>query len=259
MQIKPHGLRSIFHIMLIGALLFGSISLTRGAALAAIPGDALYPVKTTLEQARLSLAQDAGERAQLEITLAEQRLEEIAALIKEGRYPEVDHAILAFEIAINKALLELETVSQVDPVRAARISRDITEALTRYTQTLGIMATRSPESVKSEVTRALETTQIVGGLELSATGFESDDRNAASIHDRDNSNSNATGSTVGNDVDETQSSDSGDNGNASSGVSGDDNGGNSADGSSNDNSGNDNNSGSGDHDGNDNQHGDGGS
>ena len=186
---KHFGLRSLALVMVIAALLFGGASITGVAAQSAIPGDALYPVKTTIEQTRLSLAQDAGDRAQMKMGFAEKRLEEIAALIEEGRYHEVSAAVLAFEADIHSAILELETISQIDPARGTRIALEITSALTRYAQTLSTMAANAPQSVKTEVTRALDTTQIAGGLELPPAGSQSDD-NSNDNGDDDNANSN---------------------------------------------------------------------
>jgi uncharacterized membrane protein YgcG len=186
---KRFGLRSFALILVIAALLFGGASITGAAAQSAIPGDALYPVKTTIEQTRLSLAQDAGDRAQMKMAFAQQRLDEIAALIKEGRYHEIREAVLAFESAIHGAILELETISQIDPTRGTRIALEITAALTRYAQTLSMMAANAPESVKAEVTRALDTTQIAGSLELppALSGIDDDNANA---NGNDNLNEN---------------------------------------------------------------------
>ena len=195
---KQLGLRSFALILVIATLLLGGIGITGAAAQSAIPGDALYPVKTSIEQTRLSLAQDAGDRAQMKLRFAEVRLEEIAALIKEGRFREIREAVLAFESDIHSALLELETLSQIDPSRSARIALEITSALTRYAQALSVMAANAPESVRLEVTRALDTTQIAGNLELppAALGIEdnsnADDGNFNSNGD-DNLNSNEDG------------------------------------------------------------------
>ena len=77
-QSKPSGLRNIIIIAVIALLLLGGIGITGVAAQSAIPGDALYSVKTSIEQTRLSLAKDAGDRAQMKLSFAEQRLEEIS-------------------------------------------------------------------------------------------------------------------------------------------------------------------------------------
>ncbi|HSO85616.1 MAG TPA: hypothetical protein VLQ91_03630, partial [Draconibacterium sp.] len=50
-------------------------------------------------------------------------------------------------------------------------------------QTLSGMAANAPESVRAEVTRALDTTQIAGGLELPTAGSVSDDNSNGSGFD----------------------------------------------------------------------------
>ena len=125
---RKHGVfRTLIVILVAAVLLTGGVSIAQAAAQAAIPGDALYSVKTTFEQTRLRLAQDAGDRAEMRTAFAEQRLEEIAALIAENRFTEVSNAVLAFEANINSAILELETVARVNPERAARIAQEVTE------------------------------------------------------------------------------------------------------------------------------------
>ena len=198
-QTKNIRVQSMILILVVAALLVGAVLTTRSVARAAIPGDALYPLKTSIEQTRLSLAGDAGDRAQMKMTFAEQRLVEISALIEDGRYSEVSDAVLAFESELNAAILELETIAQTDPARAAGIALEITSALTRYAQTLSVMASTAPESVRLEVIRALDTTQIAGSLELPSVGSMSDDNsneNGIDVNSNDNGlnvNSNGNG------------------------------------------------------------------
>ncbi len=92
---KPSGYRSIIIIAVIALLLLGGIGITGAAAQSAIPGDALYSVKTSIEQTRLTLAKDAGDRAELKLSFAEQRLEEISVLI-QGRPLPRDQKCRAF-------------------------------------------------------------------------------------------------------------------------------------------------------------------
>ena len=168
-------------------------SITGVAARSAIPGDALYQLKTGIESTRLSIAQDAGDRAQLKMSFAEQRFEEIEALISEGRYREVSEAVLAFESDIHGALMELETVSQIDPARGTHIALEIVSALTRYTQILSTLIANAPESVKPDVVRALDTIQIASGLDLTPRGSLSNDNSNVNANDNsdDNGNDNA--------------------------------------------------------------------
>jgi uncharacterized membrane protein YgcG len=249
---KHIGVRIAALVVVVAVLLIGGVSMTRAAAQTAIPGDALYPVKTTIEQTRLSLAQDAGDRAQMKMGFAELRLDEIAALIDEGRYHLVNEAVLSFEADINSAILELATIAQVDPARAARIALEITAALTRYAQTLSVMAASAPEGVQSEVARALDTTKIAAGLQLPAAGVGVDDNsngneNEANGEDGnansngDDGSSNSNDSAIGNDNGDAGNDNSNANGNLNGNANDDDGGANGND-VGNDVNGNDDNS-----------------
>lgn len=188
--------RFVILILGIAVFLFGSISITGVAAQSSIPGDALYPVKTSIEQTRLSLAQDAGERAQLKMVFAEQRLEEIDALIKVGRYQDVNEVTIMFEAEIHSAIMELETISKLDPDRATSIALEISAALARYSRTLSGMLTTAPQMVQVQVARALDTTQIASGIQGSITQVVVDDHGNDNIngntHDDANTNLNGT-------------------------------------------------------------------
>jgi len=235
---KNRGIRILVMAAAAGVLFFAAVGFTGAAAQSAIPGDALYPVKTTIEQSRLYMAADAGERAQLRMLYAEQRLGEIEALIQEGRFTEMRAAVLAFESSIHSAILELGTISQTDPTRSAQLAMEITSALTRYAQTLSFMAANAPQSVASEVQRALETTQIASGLEMPVASPESDDNsndNANLNGDDSNSNDddNSNGDDNSNDAnsnDDNSNSDCDDE-NSNEDCSGDESNENSADGS----------------------------
>jgi hypothetical protein len=258
---KYFGLKSVALIIAIVALLFGGAGITAVTAQSALPGDALYPVKTTIEQTRLSLASDAGNRAQMKMEFAEQRLEEIAALIEEGRFQDVSEAVLAFEADINGAILELDTLARVDPARAAQIALEITRALTGYYKTLSALAISVPESVKPEVTRALNTAQIAGSLDLSSGEVELDSNENSNDQFEDNANGNANANdnaaddnanlndngdddqndnANGNTNDDSGNDNGDDNGGGSSNDNGDDDQNGNTNGNANDDSGNDN-------------------
>jgi uncharacterized membrane protein YgcG len=247
---KQLGLTTAVFILLVAVLVFGGAGITAAAAQSAIPGDALYTVKTSIEQTRLSLAQDAGDRAQMKMAFAQRRLEEIAVLVEEGRYRDVGEAVLSFEADIHSAILELETVSRADPARAAGIALEITEALTRYAKTLSVMTASVPESVRPEVARALDTTQIAGSLELPSgedgtAGNENsneraggEDGNEGANTNADDSNSNENGNAIGNEDDQNgngngddrggnaNEDDRNENGNGNGNTNDDDHGGN---------------------------------
>lgn len=87
------------------------VSLAGGATAAsanALPDDPLYGVKLSSERMRLDLAQHLSDRAAVELTIAESRLWEAAALAAQSRDAEADAAVSEFgeHLASAAALLE---------------------------------------------------------------------------------------------------------------------------------------------------------
>ena len=187
-QNKSNRMKVLVFVSLIAVLLLGSIGATSVAAKSAIPGDALYSLKTTVEQTQLKLSKDAANRAQLKISFAEERLEEISKLVEEGRYLEIQETVLAFESAINGALLELESVTKTDPSRAAELATEITAALSKYAVVLTSLASSLPEVIQAEVNRALDSALLAGSLDMSSDDNDNDDMNSNDDDDDMNSN-----------------------------------------------------------------------
>ncbi|MBE0687670.1 MAG: hypothetical protein IH585_16890 [Anaerolineaceae bacterium] len=183
-QNKSNRMKVLVFVSLIAVLLLGSIGATSVAAKSAIPGDALYSLKTTMEQTQLKLSKDAANRAQLKISFAEERLEEISKLVNEGRYLEIEKTVLAFESAINGALFELEAVTKTDPTQAALLATEITSALSKYAEVLTVLAVSVPEVIQAEVNRALDSALLAGSLDMS----DDDDMNSNDNDDDMNSN-----------------------------------------------------------------------
>jgi hypothetical protein len=96
---------SILAIAATCMFLFGGSAMTVLASQSAIPGDALYPIKTSLEQTRTSLSRDAASRAELHIEFAGKRLLEIEQLIAEGRFRNIAPTTIEFELHIQSALI----------------------------------------------------------------------------------------------------------------------------------------------------------
>lgn len=151
-------------------LLFGGAGATALAAQSALPGDALYGVKTSLESARLSLAADAFAQGQLHLGFAERRLDEIARLIAAGRSREISAAAAEFSRQINLALQNLQLLSANDPLRAAELARQITDALSRYAQALASLTAAAPETVRPALEQALQLSQDAASGEIELTG-----------------------------------------------------------------------------------------
>ena len=183
-------------IIIVFVFLSSGSALTVLAAQSALPGDALYPVKTTLEQTRLSLAQGGANRAQLQLEFAERRLGEIEGLIAEGRYNNISAATLEFETYIKNAIAELDTLSRADPARAASLMLQISETLSRYAVTLGSMLSSVPEPVRAEMQHAIQTIQSVSGQDENANGNGNENANTNdNINANENVNANENANT----------------------------------------------------------------
>lgn len=162
----------LFVIATIFIFLFGGTSLTVFAAQSALPGDALYPVKTGLEETRLSLTSEEDRVAQLHLSLAQKRLEEIEGLIKEGRYDQVGKTSAEFERQIQLAVEALKSLANQNPTRAGELTTQMMVELSTYTKALTGMLSNLPDDVKVEVEKAIVGSESAGILDDSAKSVE---------------------------------------------------------------------------------------
>ena len=101
---------------------------TTALAASALPGDILYPVKTATENLRLFLTLSPEARAELEAELQAERLEEIEAVLAEGRTVEVhfwgeleSRDAESWTVAGYTVRLGPETVIEGSPAIGARV------------------------------------------------------------------------------------------------------------------------------------------
>jgi hypothetical protein len=144
--------------------MFGGAGMTAYASQSALPGDALYGVKTSVEQTRVSLARDAADRAQLNLAFAERRLDEIARLIAGGRYADIATAVQEYEKYVQSAIAALETVAAGDPTGAQELASQVAGLLKRYAETLGGMVNALPDAARNEVERAIQVSNTASGF-----------------------------------------------------------------------------------------------
>jgi hypothetical protein len=174
-------------------VLLSGAGATAYAAKSALPGDVLYQVKTGLEQAQMQLTSDANRRAQLHLEFAERRLEEIAGLIDEGRFSEIDRAAGEFEVHVQMAIRAMQIVSNGNPEQASQLATQIANALSRYNLMLSEMLDQIPEEVRSSVERAILTSRYVGEGSFGETNENSNgnlNENVNSNEGGDHSNTN---------------------------------------------------------------------
>jgi hypothetical protein len=189
---------SIVAILVLGiTFLFGGSAMTVLAAQSSIPGDTLYPIKTSLENTRLSLASSAAARAELQLQFAERRLNETQSLVAEGRFQNLMPVTAQYEEHIQKALAEMELIAESDPALAASLMVQITNSLEGYTNLLGELLGKIPEPVKAELQFTIHSIRGMSGNENS-----DDDANEnvnANTNDNLNVNENLNANTNAND------------------------------------------------------------
>jgi hypothetical protein len=150
-------------------MLFGG-GFGAAAARSALPGETLYGVKTSFEQARLGLVGSAAGRARLRLEFASQRLSDLNALIAAGRYQQTSAAALEFERLLNQASAEREKISSTDPAIAAELALQLSEALAGSARALRGMLAGAPVAVRQQLSRALAAVEQLEAVNRSHAG-----------------------------------------------------------------------------------------
>jgi len=157
-------------LVLVAIFLFGGAGMTVYASQSALPGEALYSVKTGMEQTQVSLARDAAEKARLNLAFAERRLDESARLIDHEDYANIDQPIQEYEKYIQNAIVALETVAAGDPAGAQVLASQVISLLERYAQALSGMVGALPDAARNEFERTiLNTGNMRGDFEFDGT------------------------------------------------------------------------------------------
>jgi uncharacterized membrane protein YccC len=169
--------RFAYQFALATFLLIFLVASTSGVAFASqwtIPGDTLYPVKTSLERVQLALSLSEARRAQLHITFAERRLVEIQNLVMESRFEYLHSAVDAFEAQATQATRLLHSLDQKNSERAMQLASQLRRIVGEQAAVLPVLVQLSPAESWAEIQR-LETlvTAIVddiGDIEATPRG-----------------------------------------------------------------------------------------
>lgn len=142
---------------------------TSGIAFASqwtIPGDPLYPVKTSLEKVQLALSFRDARRAQLQIAFAERRLVEIQNLVIENRSEYLHSTIDAFEAQSAEATRLLHSLEQKDPGQARQLASQLMRVIREQSAIFPVLMQLSSGEGREEIQRLeLLTTAIITDLE----------------------------------------------------------------------------------------------
>ena len=179
--------KTVIAIVLVLVILFGGSAASAYAAQGSLPGDALYPVKTAIEDVSADFSMDSASEVRLYLRLAEKRIAEIESLAAEGRYEDMEKAVERFESHVEKAIVGLLVVAQGNPAEAKALAATLGELMERHAQVLLALMVAAPDEVQATFEDAVEASQ----QGISAAGEFADDGEANENSDAVNENENA--------------------------------------------------------------------
>ncbi|HNB50896.1 MAG TPA: DUF5667 domain-containing protein, partial [Anaerolineales bacterium] len=249
-------------------LLVGATSIS-AASQSALPGASLYSVKTSLEDAQMSVTAGAEAKAELSMKFADNRLSEIQTLVEEQRYDDISVASSNLEDHLTEAAQQVEAVTVTDPTTGAALDNELSALVARHAKVMGALLLTVPESVQPVVQTAVDSISNDNGNvndngaddngndngnDDNGNGNENENENENENDNDDNGNVNENENENENDngIINDNGNDDNDNGNVNDNGADDNGNDNGADDNGNDNGADDNGNDNGDDNGNDN-------
>jgi hypothetical protein len=140
-------------ILAIVLAVFGVGAGTAYASQASLPGDTLYPIKLTTEQAGMMLVGDDVARAERALSFANKRVREMEVLAEKGRPQDLDLAVEEYGYALNRTLVEIEQAGGRGVV-AEDITALVAEATARHLLVLDDVWDMVPDEAKTAIAHA---------------------------------------------------------------------------------------------------------
>jgi len=156
-QVKPIPYRRRFSMVRVIVAIVLTLSAIGGgtvyAAQASLPGDALYSIKLSTEQARMMLPGDDAARAERALNFAERRVGEIEALAEKERVQDLDLAVEKYDYALNMTLARIERAGNRG-LAIGNITARVAEATTRHLLVLDEVWDMVPDEAKAAIAHA---------------------------------------------------------------------------------------------------------
>jgi uncharacterized Zn ribbon protein len=169
--IPVFAMRAAIALVMVLALLFSGAGITAMAAQNALPGETLYPLKTGLEDLRVSLTLNDIQQIELHLAFAEHRIDELKEIIQAGETQELASTTARFEREINLAAGTMRDLFTRDPDKAAEFAPKLTAMLSNYAEMLAEIKSNAPETAQRDVEHAQLTTQVFSHLSDQATNI----------------------------------------------------------------------------------------
>ena len=139
-------------LLLVLALTFGSIGVAQ-ASQGTIPGDSLYGVKLTLEDAELAFSLDPLQDARLHLKFIQRRVFEIQALVLENRLEFLSQTVTRYQQQVDKAVQSLKLAAQRLPAQSIQLANELQGILIEQAPLFAILSEAIPADYQAELTR----------------------------------------------------------------------------------------------------------
>ncbi len=147
-----------------------------GASQNSLPGDLLYPVKTTLEKTQFTFTSDTANRTRLSIKFANQRMDEFNQLIERPQKKgNIQKTVKNFTEQLVNVQQEINSLKEKNAEKAAEVAKIINAQTSFYEDTLinsdeklSYILPSEKEALKQDIDQALEelskTKELTSGL-----------------------------------------------------------------------------------------------
>lgn len=154
------------HSLIIAVIVvLGGGAITSWAAVNSLPGSPLYPVKLAIEKARVSASLSEESRLELQVKLADARLQELDAVVKsqdnaEQKAEKLSQVAASIQDQLTVANVKSKTV--IEPKKALATAKIVSDRATQASRALAAAKDSLPDEVKPEVKLKLnEATEAV--------------------------------------------------------------------------------------------------
>lgn len=145
------------YLLITALLTIGILGTTAGVAWAstgALPGDSLYGVKRSIEEARLALTWTATGDAALLARFADERLNEIEALLAVGREDDIHLPLTGYEDIITRLI---EVAEEAQRSGKPGLLEQLQTSLTQNIHTLESVQAQVPPKAQEAIKNAIES------------------------------------------------------------------------------------------------------
>ena len=142
--------------LLVLACLLQGAHIVLAAADSSLPGDTLYPLKTTTEDIRLAATSDAADKVELRLVLVQTRLGELQKLAAQKRYRDMGVASAGLKTQVDETTKALNTLAGGNPERAAQEQSLALQSFAHASVALNTLLAQVPDSQRGAIQSAAE-------------------------------------------------------------------------------------------------------